>query len=94
MMPRAVQQFRLVHPKVPITLQVAGSAAIRNLVAEGQLDLGLAADEIDHIDHMGTGFYAWRIERAVADFLEGVIGAPGEFARLGLRPLVVSISFT
>lgn len=47
LMPRAVQQFRLVHPKVPITLQVAGSAAIRNMVAEGHLDLGLAADEID-----------------------------------------------
>lgn len=47
------------------------------------------ADEIDHIDHMGTGFYAWRIERAVADFLEGVIGAPDAFAGLGLRPLVV-----
>ncbi|CAM3220955.1 LysR substrate-binding domain-containing protein [Paracoccus nototheniae] len=47
MVPRAVQRFRLKHPKVPITLQVAGSAMIRNMVAEGQLDLGLAADEID-----------------------------------------------
>jgi DNA-binding transcriptional LysR family regulator len=47
LMPRAVQRFRLTQPKVPITLQVAGSAAIRNMVAEGQLDVGVAADEID-----------------------------------------------
>ncbi|MDB6454227.1 LysR substrate-binding domain-containing protein [Falsirhodobacter sp. 20TX0035] len=47
LVPRAVQGFRIQHPKIRITLQVAGSATIRNLIADGQLDLGLAADEID-----------------------------------------------
>ncbi len=47
LVPRAVQSFRTLHPKIRITLQVSGSATIRNLIADGQLDLGLAADEID-----------------------------------------------
>lgn len=47
LVPRAVQGFRTLHPKIRITLQVSGSATIRNLIADGQLDLGLAADEID-----------------------------------------------
>lgn len=47
LVPRAVQGFRKIHPKIRITLQVSGSAAIRNLIADGHLDLGLAADEID-----------------------------------------------
>ena len=32
---------------MPITLQVAGSAAIPNMVTKGQLNLGLVVDEID-----------------------------------------------
>ncbi|MGO4851383.1 LysR substrate-binding domain-containing protein [Phaeovulum sp. W22_SRMD_FR3] len=47
LVPKAVQAFRADNPKIRITLQVSGSAAIRNQVADGQLDLGLAADEID-----------------------------------------------
>lgn len=44
---RAVQRFRLDNPKIKITLQVTSSASIRNMVADGNLDIGLAADEID-----------------------------------------------
>jgi len=47
LVPRAIQAFRADHPKIRITLQVTGSATIRNLIADGQLDIGLAADEID-----------------------------------------------
>jgi acyl-CoA thioester hydrolase len=35
-------------------------------------------EEIDHIDHMGTAFYAWRAERDVLRFIEDLCGpAPG-----------------
>lgn len=44
---RAIQRYRLDNPKIKITLQVTSSAAIRNMVADGNLDIGLAADEID-----------------------------------------------
>lgn len=44
---RAIQRFRLDNPKIKITLQVTSSASIRNMVADGNLDIGLAADEID-----------------------------------------------
>lgn len=45
--PAAVRNFRRVHPHTRITLHVAWSAAIRNGVADGRYDIGIAADEID-----------------------------------------------
>jgi DNA-binding transcriptional LysR family regulator len=45
--PLAIAQFQARHPKVAITFQVASSSSIRDLVAAGQFDIGLAADEID-----------------------------------------------
>jgi len=45
--PLAIAQFQSRHPKVAITFQVASSSSIRDLVAAGQFDIGLAADEID-----------------------------------------------
>ncbi|MEX1058013.1 MAG: LysR substrate-binding domain-containing protein, partial [Natronospirillum sp.] len=45
--PRAIQMFRINNPKIKVTLQVMSSSAIRNMVADGLLDIGLAADEID-----------------------------------------------
>ncbi len=47
LLPYALSRFRAAHPDVAITLQVQGSSDIRDLVASGQFDLGLAADEID-----------------------------------------------
>lgn len=47
------------------------------------------ADEIDHIDHMGTGFYAYRVEGEAQRLAEGLFGAPGVLAAEGLRLLVV-----
>jgi acyl-CoA thioesterase FadM len=46
------------------------------------------ADEIDHIDHMGTAFYAWRIGLEVERLVEGLSGAPGALAAEGLKLLV------
>lgn len=46
-MPAAVRALRQAHPRTRITLHVTWSAAIRNGVADGQYDFGIAADEID-----------------------------------------------
>lgn len=51
--PKALQAFRARRPNVAVTVQVPMSAVVRDLVASGQFDLGLAADEID-----GTGVHA------------------------------------
>lgn len=53
LVPRAIRAFRDAQPQVAITLQVASSPAVRDLVASGQFDIGLAADEVDlsGVDH-------------------------------------------
>lgn len=45
--PRAVASFRKKHPNVRVTLQILPSRDVRNLIASGQFDVGLAADLID-----------------------------------------------
>jgi DNA-binding transcriptional LysR family regulator len=45
--PAAVRAFRQAHPRTRITLHVAWSVAIRDGVADGRYDIGIAADEID-----------------------------------------------
>lgn len=47
LVPRAVARFLETHPDVRISLQVRTSSVVRDLVASGQVDIGLAADEID-----------------------------------------------
>lgn len=47
LVPRAVAAFARRFPKVRVNLQVRTSNAVRDLVASGQADIGLAADEID-----------------------------------------------
>lgn len=44
---RATAAFLATHPETRIALQIRTSAAVRDLVASGQVDLGLAADEVD-----------------------------------------------
>lgn len=53
LVPRAIKTFRNVRPNIAITLQVQLSSVVRDLVASGQFDIGLAADEIDvaGVDH-------------------------------------------
>ncbi len=47
LVPRAIGAFCRTHPNITFTLQVRSSTAVRDLVASGQFDIGLAADEID-----------------------------------------------
>ncbi len=47
LIPRALSAFRARRPNVAVTLQTPMSAVVRDLVAAGQFDVGLAADEID-----------------------------------------------
>ncbi|WP_404286819.1 LysR substrate-binding domain-containing protein [Microvirga sp. RSM25] len=47
LVPAAIAGFVASHPKVSVTLQVHPSLTVRDLVAAGGFDIGLAADEID-----------------------------------------------
>jgi DNA-binding transcriptional LysR family regulator len=47
LVPDAIRAFRDEHPHIAITLEILGSAAVRNLVADGRFDIGLVTDEID-----------------------------------------------
>ena len=47
LVPRAIHRFRDAHPGIALTLHIASSAIVRELVASGQFELGLAADEVD-----------------------------------------------
>ncbi|MDQ8732545.1 LysR substrate-binding domain-containing protein [Bradyrhizobium sp. LHD-71] len=60
LVPRAIKLFRKEHPSATITLTVMSSSAVRNHVADGQYDLGLAADEVDlsGVDHQLFGSFA------------------------------------
>jgi len=46
-LPPALARFRAKNPNVAITFQVQSSSVVRDLVASGQFDIGLASDEID-----------------------------------------------
>lgn len=45
--PKAIHSFLAENPRIKIALQVLPSSSVRNLVVDGQFDLGLAADEVD-----------------------------------------------
>lgn len=45
--PKAIQRYRTRDRSGHVTLLIAGSNAVRDMVASGQADVGLAADEID-----------------------------------------------
>lgn len=45
--PSAIRRFRITRPDATVTLMVLSSREVRNGVASGVFDLGLAADEID-----------------------------------------------
>lgn len=47
LVPRAIAAFSRKHPQVRISYQVRTSNVVRDLVASGSFDIGLAADEID-----------------------------------------------
>jgi len=47
LVPRAITSFSRKHPQVRISYQVRTSNVVRDLVASGSFDIGLAADEVD-----------------------------------------------
>jgi DNA-binding transcriptional LysR family regulator len=47
LVPRAIARFRKKHPQVAVSLSVAGSSVIRDMVAASQIDIAVTADEID-----------------------------------------------
>ncbi|MFV3076913.1 LysR substrate-binding domain-containing protein [Niveispirillum fermenti] len=47
LVPKAVHTFRQKNPHIAITLQVLSSSSVRDLVANQQFDIGIAADEVD-----------------------------------------------
>lgn len=47
LVPKAVRIFREKHPDIRVTLHVLLSREVRDLIASGEFDVGLAADEID-----------------------------------------------
>ena len=59
LVPRAIRRFRDGYPGVAITLHVASSAAVREMVVTGQCAIGLAADEVDlfGVDHRVFGSF-------------------------------------
>lgn len=46
-LPRALRRFLDRHPQVAVTFQTRMSYSVRDLVASGQFDIGIAADEVD-----------------------------------------------
>jgi DNA-binding transcriptional LysR family regulator len=59
LVPRAIRAFRKRHPQTSITLQILSSSLVRELVANQQFDVGLAADEVDlsGVDHRVFGSF-------------------------------------
>lgn len=47
LVPRALRIFHESFPDIAVTLQVLPSSSVKDLIASGQFDLGLVADEVD-----------------------------------------------
>ncbi len=67
LVPRALRAFQLRHPNVMITFQARMSSMVKDLVASGQFDLGLAADEIDVTGVDASLFYRQRLVIAMPE---------------------------
>jgi DNA-binding transcriptional LysR family regulator len=61
LVPRAVKRFRVVHPDIRVTLMVLPSRDVRDGVASGEFDIGLAADEIDVTGVLHQSFVTPRV---------------------------------
>jgi DNA-binding transcriptional LysR family regulator len=64
-LPRALQAFMARNPNVAITFQARMSSNVRDLVASGQFDLGVVADEIDSTGVEVEEFARFRVAVAV-----------------------------
>lgn len=64
-LPKALHAFLKRHPNVAVTFQARMSSLVRDLVASGQFDLGIAADEIDQTGVEARPFARYRVEAAL-----------------------------
>ncbi|MDO9415527.1 LysR substrate-binding domain-containing protein [Pararhizobium sp.] len=64
-MPRALRNFQKRHPDVAITFQARMSSMVKDLVASGQFDVGIAADEIDLAGVESQPFADYRVAIAM-----------------------------
>lgn len=64
-MPKALRAFQALHPNVAITFQARMSSIVKDLVAGGQFDVGLAADEIDVTGVEARPFARYRVAIAM-----------------------------
>lgn len=60
LVPAALQRFHLRRPDIRLSFQVQSSRVVRDLVAAGQFDLGIVADEVDTsgVTHQPFASYA------------------------------------
>ena len=65
--PRALRRFLDRNPDVAITLQTRTSSVARDLVASGQFDLGIVADEIDRTGVEVRPFAEFRVAAAIPE---------------------------
>src|SRR5699024_8828423 len=65
--PLALKGFQERHPYVSISLQTRLSSEVRDLVASGQVDIGLAADEVDTTGVDSVPFCNYKAVIAVPD---------------------------
>lgn len=64
-MPKALRNFQKRHPDVAITFQARMSSMVKDLVASGQFDVGIAADEIDLAGVESAPFADYRVAIAM-----------------------------
>lgn len=64
-MPKVFRSFQRRHPDVAITFQARMSSSVKDLVAAGQFDVGLAADEIDLVGVEALPFASYRVALAL-----------------------------
>jgi DNA-binding transcriptional LysR family regulator len=59
LVPRAISIFNKQNPKIAVSLQILASHAVRDLVADGQFDIGLVADEVEltGVEHQVFGSF-------------------------------------
>ena len=66
-LPRALRAFMGRNPKIAITFQARMSSVVRDLVASGQFDLGVVADEIDRTGVEVLEFARFRVAVALPE---------------------------
>ena len=73
-LPRALKTFMDRNPNVAVTFQTRMSSIVRDLVASGQFDIGIVADEIDRTGVEVSGFARFPVAVAVPEghLLEGL----------------------